>query len=76
MKLIAEITAEFLMASLFWGSVGTGFFIYGWKQQSPVPLAGGLLLVAASYFINSPIYMSLAGIALVGGIIWLKRYVD
>jgi hypothetical protein len=71
-----NISAGYLMASLFWGSIGTGFFIYGWKQQSPVPLAGGLVLVAASYFINSPLYLCVTGIATVGGIIWLKRYAD
>ena len=36
------ISAHFLVASLIWGSVGVGFFIYGKKQQSLVPLFGGL----------------------------------
>jgi len=71
-----NMTPDFLMASLFWGSIGTGFFIYGWKQQSIVPLSGGLLLIVASYFISSPLYQSLAGIAIVLGIFWLKRYRD
>ena len=65
--------AHFLIASLIWGSVGVGFFIYGKKQQSPVPLFGGLLLIGISYFIESALFMSLAAIAILAGIYWLKK---
>jgi len=67
------ISAHFLVASLIWGSVGVGFFIYGKKQQSLVPLFGGLLLIGVSYFIESALYMSLAAIAILAGIWWLKK---
>jgi len=67
------ISAHFLVASLIWGSVGVGFFIYGKKQQSLVPLFGGLLLIGISYFIESALYMSLAAIAILAGICWLKK---
>ena len=66
-------SAHFLVASLIWGSVGVGFFIYGKKQQSLVPLFGGLLLIGVSYFIESALYMSLAAIAILAGIWWLKK---
>ncbi len=69
-----DITAGTLVASLIWGSIGTGFFIYGWKQQSVSPLVGGLLLIVASYFISDPLCMSLVGVAALTGIIWLKRH--
>jgi len=62
-----------LVASLIWGSVGMGLFIYGKKQQSQVPLFGGLLLIGVSYFIESALYMSLAAAALLTGIYWLKK---
>ncbi len=62
-----------LVASLIWGSVGVGFFVYGKKQQSLVPLFGGLLLIGISYFIESALYMSLAASALLTGIYWLKK---
>lgn len=65
-----------LFASLIWGSIGMGFAIYGKKQKAMVPLIGGVLLVAISYFISSALEMSLVGIALVGGTIWLGRYLD
>ena len=62
-----------LVASLIWGAVGMGLFIYGKKQQSQVPLFGGLLLIGVSYFIESALYMSLAAAALLTGIYWLKK---
>jgi len=66
-------SAHSLVASLIWGSVGLGFFIYGKKQQSMVPLFGGLLIMGITYFIDSALYMSLAAIALLGVIYWLKK---
>jgi hypothetical protein len=65
--------SSFLIASLFWGSIGTGFAIFGWKQKDTVPLFGGIALVAVSYFINSALAMSLVSIALIAAIFWLKR---
>ena len=67
------LNAHYLVASLFWGSVGLGLFIYGKKQQSMVPLFGGLLLMGLTYFIDSALYMSLAAIAVLAGVYWLKR---
>ena len=67
------LNAHYLVASLLWGSVGLGLFIYGKKQQSMVPLFGGLLIIGVSYFIDSALYMSLAAIALLAGVYWLKK---
>ena len=67
------LNAHYLVASLIWGSVGLGFFIYGKKQQSMVPLFRGLLIIGISYFIESALYMSLASIALLAGVYWLKK---
>lgn len=47
-----------LFASLVWGSVGTGYFIYGKRQQSFVPMIGGILMIVASYFSGSALAMS------------------
>jgi hypothetical protein len=65
-----------LFASLIWGSVGLGFAIYGKKQRSMAPLVGGILLMGISYLISSALLMSLVGVALVTGIVWVGRYVD
>jgi len=45
-------SASFLFASLVWGSVGVGYFIYGKKQQSLCPMVGGILMIIASYFMS------------------------
>jgi hypothetical protein len=65
-----------LFASLIWGSIGMGFAIYGKKQQATAPLLGGVILMALSYFIGSALYMSLAGGAVVAGIVWAGRYMN
>lgn len=65
---------SYLFAALIWGSIGTGFAIYGKKQRSGVPLVGGIALMGISYVITSALYMSLAGTALVAGIFWAGKY--
>ena len=64
---------KFLLASLIWGSVGVGYFIYGKKQQEIVPLFGGLAMIAVSYFVSSALLMSLISIALMVGVHVLVR---
>ena len=65
--------ANTLFASLVWGSVGLGFFIYGKKQADMVSLFGGLLMIGLSYFVGSAMTMSLASLGLLAGIYWLKK---
>ena len=68
-------SSSYLFAALLWGSVGMGFAIYGKRQRAAAPLVGGILLMAISYVISSALYMSLAGVALVGGIWWIGKHV-
>lgn len=42
--------ATFLLGMLF-GAIGLGYFIYGKRQQAPIPLACGLLLMVFPYFV-------------------------
>jgi len=55
-------------SSLLWGllfsSVGVGFFLYGKRQRSIVPLVCGLVLVIYPYFIANAIATVAIGIAL------------
>lgn len=62
-----------LIAPLIWGSVGTGFLIYGKKQQSMIPLFGGIIMVALSYFVASALYMSIACLVLMAVMYFLVR---
>ena len=65
---------HFLFASLIWGSVGVGYFIYGRRQGSWVPMLGGVLMIGASYLAGSAVLMSLMCIVLMVAIyILLKR---
>jgi hypothetical protein len=68
-----NISSGLLIASLIWGSIGTGFAVYGWKQKDMPTLFGGIALIAISYFLGSALYMSIVGTLLVGAIIWLKK---
>jgi len=62
-----------MIASVIWGAIGSGFFIFGYKQKSMVPLFGGIAMVAGSYFFaNSAIIMSLFSIGVLAAIYWLR----
>jgi hypothetical protein len=61
-----------LVASFFWGTIGTGFAIFGWKQKSTVPLFGGIAMISVSYFIDSALWMSVVEIGLIAAVYWLR----
>ena len=67
------LTANFLFASLLWGSVGFGYFIYGKKQQSLSPMIGGILMIVGSYFIGSALLMSLICLGIAVGVYLLAK---
>ena len=43
-----------------------GYFIFGKKQQSVVPMIAGVVMMAVSYFAGSALVMSLICSAIVG----------
>ena len=59
---------NFLFASLIWGSVGVGYFIYGKKERSWVPMIGGLLLIVVSYCVGSALLVSVISLGIIAGI--------
>jgi hypothetical protein len=64
------LNASFLFASLIWGSLGLGYFIYGKKQGSWPPMVGGVAMMVASYFVASALLMSL----LCAGLVFLVYF--
>jgi len=48
-----------------------GFAIYGKKQDSMIPLCGGLVMIACSYFIESAMVMSVVSVVLIALIVFL-----
>ncbi len=65
--------SSFLFASLIWGSIGVGYFIYGKRQQSWVAMLGGLAMIAASYFAGSALVMSLVCVGIAAGVYLLVK---
>ncbi len=65
--------ANFLFASLVWGSVGLGYFIYGKKQTSWPAMIGGIVMMACSYFVGSALLMSLICVVLIVAIYFLLK---
>ena len=69
-----NFNSNVLFASLLWGSIGTGYFIYGKKQRSWPAMAGGIAMIAVSYFVGLVSVMSLASIAIMAGVyVLIKR---
>jgi len=64
---------HFLFASLFWGSIGMGYFIYGKRQSSLIPMIGGVLLMGVSFLVSSALMMSLVCIGLVVAMYLLRK---
>ena len=58
------LDTNFLFASLFWGSVGAGYWIYGKRQTLWSPMIGGVLMMALAYFVSSALLMSLLCLAI------------
>ncbi|MDE3066054.1 MAG: hypothetical protein KGJ60_00740 [Verrucomicrobiota bacterium] len=67
------LNQNFLVASMFWGAVSSGYCIYGWRQRSTVPLVAGVLMGAASWFVTSALMMSLICLAVMAAAYWLAR---
>ena len=64
---------NFLLASLLWGSIGVGYFIYGKKQGAMMPMIGGIVMIAVSYVVSSWLLMSLLSIGIIVAIHWLMK---
>jgi hypothetical protein len=58
------MTASLLWGLLF-GSIGLGYFIYGKKQRSVVPLVCGLALMLFPYFVPNLMLLVGMGVLLV-----------
>ena len=67
------LNTHFLFASLIWGSVGVGYFIYGKRQSSWLLMVGGVLMIFASYFVSSALVMSLVCAGLIVAVYTLVK---
>ena len=67
------LNTNFLFASLIWGSVGAGYWIYGKRQSSMTAMLGGVAMIAISYLVSSWLLMSLICIGLGIGVYHLLK---
>lgn len=56
--------ASTLLWGVLFGSIGLGFFVYGKKQKTIVPLLCGIGLMVIPYFISNLYILIIAGIIL------------
>jgi hypothetical protein len=54
-----------LLWGLLFGSIGLGFFVYGRRQRTVVPLLCGVALMIFPYFVSSTILLVVLGVALI-----------
>ncbi|MBU0986245.1 MAG: hypothetical protein KKH68_03235 [Proteobacteria bacterium] len=53
-----------LLISMFFGSIGVGYFVYGKKQQQLTMMLSGIALCVYPYFISNAYAMVAIGIVL------------
>jgi hypothetical protein len=54
-----------LIWGVIFGSIGLGFFVYGKKQKSVIPLFCGIVLMVFPYLISNTYILVISGIILV-----------
>ena len=68
-----NLDSGFLFASLLWGSVGVGYWIYGKKQQEMMSMIGGLAMIGVSIMVTGWFLMSLLCIFLMVAVYLLTK---
>jgi hypothetical protein len=69
---VSLLNENFLWASLIWGSIGTGYCLYGWRQRAAIPFVGGSAMIAASCLAPA-LPMSLICLAVMASVYWLVK---
>ena len=70
------LNANTLFASLIWGSVGAGYFIYGKKQGVLTAAIGGIVMIAVSILVPNWLWMTLISLGVIAGVWWFIRRGD
>ncbi|MDR3459818.1 MAG: hypothetical protein P4N60_20510 [Verrucomicrobiae bacterium] len=69
-----NLDSNTIWASILWGGIGGGYIIYGWRQRSGIPLAGGVVMSLACFLPALP--MTLVSIATMVAVYWLMKRAD
>lgn len=70
---LLDFDSSFLFASLLWGSIGVGYWIYGKKQREMVPMIGGAVMIGVSYLVSSWLLMTLIDLTLMVAVYRLMK---
>jgi hypothetical protein len=68
---LMQMDSSTLWASVLWGGIGGGYLIYGWRQKSGIPFAGGVAMSLACFL--PALWMSLASVAIMFAVWWLLK---
>ena len=63
-----------LFASLVFGAIGLGAFLYGKKEGLFVPMIAGVLLMAYPYFVPSAFWSWIIGTVITAAMFFFKGY--
>jgi hypothetical protein len=63
-----------LWAGVLWGGIGGGYLLYGWRQRSAIPFAGGVAMSLACFLPALP--MTLVSVAAIVAVHWLLKRGD
>lgn len=58
------MSASALIIGMIAGAIGTGYFIYGKRQQRFAPMLAGLMLGIYPFFTDNPVLLVVIGAAL------------
>lgn len=61
---VTNVQASDLLIGLWFGALGSAYFMYGRKQGSPIPLVCGMLLIAEPYLLKGTAPQLLVGLGL------------
>lgn len=70
-----NFSGAWLFASLIVGTIGFGIFAYGKKERRSPQLLAGLALMAISWLVSSPFWMSACAVLVIGALWFGTRYV-
>jgi hypothetical protein len=68
---MTHMDSSTLWWSVLWGGIAGGYIIYGMRQKSGIPFAGGVAMSLACFL--PALWMSLASVAIMFAVWWLLK---
>jgi len=68
---LMQMDSSTIWAAVLWSGIGGGYMIYGWRQKSGIPFAGGVAMSLACFL--PALWMSLASVVIMFAVWWLLK---